>query len=225
MLMSDLLLKQIWTFAMPAPTSAAGPTATPTKRQRMARRFILAYPFGLILIALAISGLAMSGLAMSGLAVVGPSSAAEIALPQRPHLHLLGLAGVLLLANHIWLMTATELLRLKHGLQATPEEYAARGLDPAAVSSEAQTELTRHHNAHRNATENTVYFAFLALPFLLLSPPFWLTALWLLGFGLGRLGHAGAFLTGRAGWRGLFMSLSLTCLFGLAIWPLLTFFL
>lgn len=200
---------------MPAPSSAAGPTATPTKRQRMARRFILVYPFGLFLIAMAVTGLATTN---------GPI-AAEIALPQRPHLHLLSLAGVLLLANHVWLMTATELLRLKHGLQATPEEYAARGLDPAAVSPEAQTELTRHHNAHRNATENTVYFAFLALPFLLLSPPFWLTALWMAGFGLGRLGHAGAFLTGRAGWRGLFMSLSLTALFGLAIWPLLTLFL
>lgn len=215
MLISGLLNKQIWTFAMPAETSTASPTASPTKRQKMARRFILAYPFGLILIALGVTLLAATN---------GPT-ALQVALPQPLHLQLFSLASVLLLANHIWLMTTTELLRLKHGLQATPEEYAARGLDPTAVSAEAQTELTRRHNAHRNATENTVYFAVLAIPFLLLSPPVWLTALWMLGFGLGRLGHAGAFLTGRAGWRGLFMSLSLTALFGLAIWPLLTLFL
>ena len=174
-----------------------------TKDTRIAW-FILAYPFALIAIALVLNLLLFG---------VTP---AQLALPTRATLQMFSLAGLVLIATHIWLMTSTELTRLRHGLRATPEEWAEAGLTPDAVPDSSWRELERRHNAHRNATENTVYFALLALPFCLITPNPSAVAIWLLGFAIARLGHCASFLTGQAGWRGLFMSVGLTSLFGLA---------
>ena len=76
---------------------------------------------------------------------------------------------LLLVINHTVLMTTTELTRLKYDLKATPEEWAASDHNRADITAEAETELERQHNAHRNATENTVYFAMLAITLGLIS--------------------------------------------------------
>lgn len=140
---------------------------------------------------------------------------AEISLPTNAIVLALGLATLLLVINHSWLMTSTELTRLNYDLYATPEEWQASGHDPQNVSKIAADALARNHNAHRNATENTVYFVCAAFVFSLVSPPPIAALTWLIGFAVGRVGHAGAYLAGKDGVRGIFMSVSLVSLYGL----------
>jgi hypothetical protein len=52
--------------------------------------------------------------------------------------------------------------------------------------------------------------------FLLVSPPVLTSAVWILGFAVGRVGHTFGFLTGNTNLRGLFMSLSLVAMYGMA---------
>lgn len=165
---------------------------------------ILVYPFALMVAAAALN------LLLLGVAPL------HIALPEAPQLQPMLIAALMVLGGHVWLMTSTELTRLKYGLFATPEEWAARGLDPQNASLEGQRELERRHNAHRNLTENTVYFAIFAALFLLVTPSAMAGWVWPIGFAVGRLGHCYSYLSGRDGLRGLFMSLSLLSLFGVA---------
>jgi len=163
---------------------------------------IIAYPFALIVAAMIVNG------------VIGIASA-EIALPSRSVMAGLGVSAALLVANHIGLMTSTELTRLKYELHATPEEWAASGTSPKDASPEGVAELARRHNAHRNATENTVYFALVAALASMVTPSEVIMWLWAVGFAIGRVGHSFSYLTGRDGMRGIFMSVSLMSLFGL----------
>lgn len=165
---------------------------------------IIGYQPALLLVALAVT------VGVLGVTPVAP------ALPSTAVLGALGTAAVLLLANHIWLMTATELTRLKHDLSATPEEREAAGRTGTAIPPTAQEALDRCHNAHRNTTENAVYFVMLAGLAALITPTPIAMWLWCAGFGLARLGYSFAYLTARTGLRGLFMSLGLICLYGLA---------
>ncbi|MBG6206101.1 putative membrane protein YecN with MAPEG domain [Labrenzia sp. EL_126] len=165
---------------------------------------IKAYPVALILISLALN------LAVFGIATT------SIALPSHEILVSLVIAGLMLVLNHTWLMTSTELTRLKFNIRATPEEWKTSGFTREDVTQDGFAELERHHNAHRNATENTTLFVLLAFVFSLVSPPAMAAGFWLIGFALGRLGHTLSFLTGRSGARGLFMSLSLLSLYGMA---------
>ncbi|WFE92092.1 MAPEG family protein [Roseibium porphyridii] len=173
-------------------------------RQQRARMFILGYPFVLISFALVLNFFAFG---------VQP---VEIGLPSTGLLSAFVFSAALLLANHTWLMTATELTRVRFGLHATPEEWEASANAREDVPQVGWQELERHHNAHRNATENTVYFALLAAIFCLVSPPLAACWVWILGFAVGRCGHSRCYLTGRDGLRGLFMSVSLLSLYGLA---------
>ncbi len=91
-------------------------------------------------------------------------------------------------------MTTTELTRLRFNMHATPEKWKASGASPANVPADGWKELERRHNAHRNATENTVYFAILSGIFVLVSPPMLASAVWILGFAIARLGHTFSFL-------------------------------
>ena len=178
-------------------------------RERKFRRIILAYPLALIAVAV------LADLLWFGVGPLVPS------LPGAGVMAALIVAGALLLANHTWLMTSTELTRLHHKAHATPEEWSASGRRAADMTEEARAELDRRYNAHRNATENTVLFVLLAGVFALSSPP-WIAALvWIIGYGLARLGYSYAYLSGRDGLRGICMSLSLLPLYGMAGYLLL----
>ena len=173
------------------------------KRQRIAW-IILAYPFAMLLIAGALNLLAFG---------IVP---AVVSLPSASIVTALAIAAALLVINHAWHMTSTELTRLKFRLFATPEEWEKSATSPEDAASEGLRELARHHNAHRNTTENAVYFVLLAGVFVLVSPPGLAAYVWLPGFALARLGYTLSYLTGRDDLRGLFMSLSLIAMFGLA---------
>ncbi|WP_412555082.1 MAPEG family protein [Shimia sp. MIT1388] len=176
---------------------------TNSARIQRVRRIIIAYPFALIVAALLLNWL------------LGVSPAVP-ALPTKPVLIALTVSAIMLLANHVWLMTSTELTRLKFGLQATPEEWAKAGKVETEADPIGTREVKRHHDAHNNASENTLHFAILAPAMMLISPTESLAFIWMIGFALGRLGHAYAYLSGKDGLRGIFMSLSLVSLFGMA---------
>jgi len=120
-------------------------------------------------------------------------------------------------------MTTTELTRVRFRLFATPEEWAASGIRRADAPRAGLEELERRHNAHRNATENTVYFVFVALIFAFASPSSLAAHAWIVGFAVARLGYTFAYLAGNDSIRGVFMSLSLICLYGLASYPIIGF--
>lgn len=181
---------------------------TQSKKRKVAV-IILAYPNALVAVSLAINLFALG---------IRP---ALVALPSTDVLLALSLSVILLLITHTGLMTSTELTRLRHDMKATPEEWAASKTTRADILEIGWHELERHHNAHRNATENIVYFPLLALVFCLISPGSLAAWVWILGFALGRFGHASAYLMGWDGLRGVFMSVSLTALYGMAGYVLL----
>ena len=162
------------------------------------------YPVGLILLVVLVNGLVLG--------VEAPAAA----LPSNETLVVLIVAAALLLIDHTWLMTSTELVRVRNGMHSTPEEWAANGRRREDVPEQAWRELERRHNAHRNATENTVYFALLSALFVVASPAWTAALTWLLTFPLARLGYTYSYLSGKDGLRGLFMSLSLLALYGMA---------
>ncbi|MFY0660730.1 MAG: MAPEG family protein [Shimia sp.] len=172
-------------------------------RVRRVRRIIILYPFALIVAAIVLN-------LLIGVAPTVP------AVPSKPILVAFTISGLLLLANHVWLMTSTELTRLKYGLQATPEEWAKAGKLETDADPSGTREVKRHHDAHNNASENTLYFAILAPAMMLISPSKSLAFIWMIGFAFGRLGHAYSYLSGKDGLRGIFMSLSLVSLFGMS---------
>ncbi len=81
---------------------------------------------------------------------------------------------------------------------------------------EGLRELERRHNTHRNTTENTIYFILLVLVFVLVSPTTVAAQAWIVGFAVARLGYTYSYLAGKDGARGLFMSLSLLAMYGIA---------
>lgn len=174
------------------------------KRKRKFAMIITAYPLVLILIGLLVN-----------LFIFGVAPAV-IALPSHGVIVAMIFSAALLLANHIALMTRTELTRLKYNLHATPEEWAASDTAKSEASALGLQELERHHNAHTNATENTVYFGILAGLICIVSPVALAAQIWSIGFALGRLGHALSYLAGHDGLRGVFMSVSLASLYGMA---------
>lgn len=140
----------------------------------------------------------------------------QMALPSRNLFVTLIISSILLLINHSWLMTTTELTRLNYKMYASPEEWDEAGARKEDVSNDGWVELDRRHNAHRNATENTVYFGLLALMICFVTPVEFAAQIWITGFAIGRLGYTFSALGGNAGLRGIFMSISLLSLYGLA---------
>lgn len=174
------------------------------KRERKFTIIILGYPVALIL-----GGLLLNLLAFG----VSPI---EIALPTKTIILPLIITATLLVINHTWLMNSTEITRMKHHMYASREEWKEAGVRREDVSDEGWLELERRHNSHRNATENTVYFAILASILCLVTPSILAAYVWILGFGVGRLGYTYASLQGRANLRGFFMSISLVAMYGMA---------
>jgi len=139
-----------------------------------------------------------------------------ISLPSKAHISAFVIAAVLLTINHTWIMTATEIIRTKYKIHSTPEEWNKSGSSESDVIDEGVRELKRCHDTHLNTTENTVYFALLGLPFIVVSPPDLAAGIWLVGYAVARLGYTYGFLYGKDGVRGLFMSLSLLAMYGMA---------
>lgn len=186
-----------------------------TDRDKRIRKFTLiikAYPIVLVLMGVAVNMLAFG------------VSAPALALPSREILAALIVSGVLLVLNHTWLMTATELTRLRHTMYATHEEWAQNGVRKEDVDEQGWIELERHHNAHRNATENTVYFVLLAPILCLISPSTLVAQTWLIGFAIARLGYTLGALRPMAGLRQAAMSFSLLALYGLTSYLVLSLF-
>ena len=139
-----------------------------------------------------------------------------VALPSSECIHALVVSAVLLVVNHTWLMTTTELTRVRFSMYATPEQWVANGTSLQDMPELGSRELERRHNTHRNTTENVVYFIFLALILVLISPTTIAAQVWIFGFPLARLGYTYSYLTGKDDIRGIFMSLSLLATYGMA---------
>lgn len=180
---------------------------TLTEKQKRGLWIVTLYPVAVFVVALL-------------LALILPSTAGEGELSYSTVLATV-VAALILLINHLALMTATERCRVCFNLFATPEEWQAANAEPEQASSLAKQELQRTHNAHRNATENTVPFAVLLVPFLMLNPPAITAWVWLMLFSVGRLGHGWSFLFAKDNLRGLFMTLSLLGLCGMSATMLL----
>ncbi len=173
-------------------------------RQRNLALIISAYPLVIMLVSIAINWFAFG---------VNP---ATVQMPQTALFHAMAIACTLLILNHAWLMTVTELTRLRYKISATPEEWKQSGNSPEDVDEKGWLELKRCHNAHRNTTENTIYFVFVALVSAFLDPALLAAQFWMIGFAVARLGYSFCYLRAATGGRGLFMPLSLLSLFGLA---------
>ena len=152
---------------------------------------------------------------IANLLVFGVSPAA-ITLPSAASINALIVAAILLTINHTWLMTATALTRTRFNIHSTPGEWAASGTSPGDVSKEGLGELERNHNAHRNTTENVLYFILLASILALVSPSDLAAQVWIVGYALSRLGYTNGYQSGRDGARYIFMSLSLLAMYGIA---------
>ncbi|MGB1213410.1 MAG: MAPEG family protein [Pikeienuella sp.] len=178
-----------------------------TAKDQRIRKFTLiitGYPVALIAVALAINYFAFG---------IQPL---HVALPSNEVVTALVVAAISLLLNHTWLMTTTELTRLNYDMHASHEEWKEAGARKEDVPKRGWVELERRHNAHRNATENTVYFGLLALTISIASPSILAAQVWIIGFAVSRLGYTYSALRGRSGLRGIFMSVSLLSLYGLA---------
>lgn len=165
---------------------------------------VTAYPFVLILIATLINVFVFG---------VDPI---VVAMPNLESIHALIVAIIILLINHTWIMNSTELARARYGLHSNAEEWAASNTDPALAPQEGIDEVDTRLNAHRNTTENTVYFVFLSLVFVTASPPVLAIWAWVVGYPVARVGYTYSYLHRKVDLRGLFMSLSLLAMYGMA---------
>ncbi len=83
------------------------------KRQWRTMTMVKAYPLGLLLIGIVLN-----------LFVFGVNPSA-VDLPSAECIRALVIAAVLLVINHTWIMTTTELTRVRFKMYSTPEEWAA----------------------------------------------------------------------------------------------------
>ncbi len=174
-----------------------------------AMKIIIAYPFGVLCISILLNLLLLD------------INSIKVSMPSTPITYAIAITAVLFVINHSWLMTATELVRVKYRLYATPEEWQASGSRSDTISQTAKQELDRTHNAHRNTTENTVYFLLLLIPFVFSTPPENTVYIWTIGFALARLGYTYSYLYGKDNLRGAFMTLSLIAMYGVASYLML----
>lgn len=165
---------------------------------------ITLYPFVLILITLGVNFFILD---------INPIL---VALPNTSQIQAFTIAVLLLIINHTWLMTTTELTRVEFNMFATPEERDKNNVTAEDAPIEGVREIEKRHNAHRNTTENTIYFIALAFILLLVSASKLSTWIWCLSFPLARLGYTYSYISGNESLRGLFMSISLLVLYGIS---------
>ena len=193
-------------------TSHAKPPAGSDPNKKRTARIVTLYPLVTLLISVLINYFAFG---INQIVVSVPSI--EIVTS-------LAIAVALLVINHTCLMTSTELVRVRYGLRATPEDGNQAEDSPIEPSREALQALERRHSAHRNTTENIVYFALLVGVFILISPPTLCAQIWIIGFALSRLGHTYSYLAGNSDLRGIFMTLSLVAMYGMTSYIALSIF-
>lgn len=157
---------------------------------------IKVYPFGVLALALALN-------LLFGISEV------HITNPSKELIGLLSLAAIILVLNHSWIMTVTELTRNRFKIFASPEEWIKSGYKKADISEIGTFEIDRCLNTHRNTTENTLYYILLAVVFIFVSPNIIVVYVWLLLFPIARLGYTYCYFSGRDNIRGVFMSLTL----------------
>ncbi len=186
--------------------------ANEKKAQNRTMAIVVVYPFAILAASIALNFFAFG---------VNPFTAA---FPSIELITALVIAVVLLIINHTWLMTATELTRVRFKLYSTPEEWEASGKNAEDASVEGVRELKRHHDTHLNTTENIVYYIILAVLFVFASPPNIAAQVWIVGFAAARLGYTYSFLSGKDNARGLFMTLSLLPMFGMASYLVISLF-
>lgn len=147
-----------------------------------------------------------------------------VELPTIEIIQILSISAALLVFNHSWIMTATELTRFRFNIFASPEEWKSSGKSKTSISEASQFEIDRHLNTHRNTTENLVYYLFLAMIFSFTSPEFLSASMWLLMFPLARLGYTYCYFRGKDNLRGIFMSLALLSIYGLVSYLIINLF-
>lgn len=179
-------------------------TNTPESKKRMGIIIVMAYPLVILLVSIFIN-----------VYVLGINTGV-VGLPSLAGMKALVIAAALLLVNHTWIMTSTELVRARFMLFATPEEREASTSKQDEVSEPGTIELDRRHAVHRNTSENVIYFVFLAILFSLSSPTDLTLHVWLLGYPISRLGYTYSYFTRNTGLRGLFMTLGLLAMYGMA---------
>jgi uncharacterized MAPEG superfamily protein len=173
-------------------------------RKQRTRWIVISYPIVVLLI---------SGLINLLVLDVNPM---VVATPSKDCIVALTITAALLVFNHTWLMTSTELTRVRYTMFATPEDQAASGVDDGEASEQGVKALERRYNAHRNTTENTAIFCLLAPVFVLISPAVLAVYVWIVAFGIARIGYTWSYLAGNVQARGLFMSLGLLATYGMA---------
>ncbi len=161
------------------------------------------YPFGVLLLSI-------------GLNFSFGIEPLQASIPSTELLGLLSFSAILLVINHSWIMTATELTRNRFKIFASPEEQVSNDISESGITEKGRSEIERHLNTHRNTTENIVYYIFLALIFILVSPSQLAAWVWILAFPLARLGYTYSYFMGNDSVRGIFMSLTLLSVYGIS---------
>jgi len=174
------------------------------KRYQRILKIVVGYPFALLIIAIALN------------IFVWGVKPLIISLPTIEFIRALIIATALLIINHSWLMTATEIVRSRYKVFSTPEEWATNKVKLEDASEEGIRELKRCHDTHLNNTENIIYYVLLCIIFILCSPPTLVADILIIGYAASRIGYTYSFLYGKDGARGLFMSLSLLAMYCMA---------
>lgn len=164
---------------------------------------IKAYPFGVLVLAIVLNF-------MFGIEAINVSN------PSTELIGLISCAALILVFNHSWIMTVTELTRNRFQIFASPEEWVSKGLSKSDISEKGSFEIERCLNTHRNTTENVVYYILLLAVFSFVSPGQLAAWAWILMFPLARLGYTYSYFKGNDNIRGLFMSLTLLSVYGMA---------
>ena len=164
---------------------------------------IKVYPFGVLVLAIALN-------LMFGIEPI------QISNPSRELLGLISCAIIILVINHSWIMTVTELTRNRYKIFASPEEWISSGYKKSDISEKGSFEIERCLNTHRNTTENIVYYILFLFVFSWVTPGQLAAWAWVLVFPISRLGYTYSYFTGNDNTRGIFMSLTLLSVYGIA---------
>jgi hypothetical protein len=164
---------------------------------------IKAYPFGVLVLAIIANF-------MFGIEPI------QILIPSNEIIGLLSSSAIILVINHSWIMTVTELTRNRFKIFSSPEEWSSSEYNKSDISEKGNFEIERCLNTHRNTTENVVYYVLFSVIFSFVSPNQITAWVWLLMFPISRLGYTYSYFTGNDNVRGVFMSLTLLSMYGMA---------
>ncbi|MEW6992594.1 MAPEG family protein [Colwelliaceae bacterium 6441] len=171
---------------------------------------IKAYPYGVLVLAIGLNF-------MFGIEPV------QISTPSKELFGIISISAIILVINHSWIMTVTELTRNRYKIFASPEEWLSNGCKKQDVTDKGSFEIERCLNTHRNTTENSIYYVLFVFVFSFVTPSQLAAWAWILVFPISRLGYTYSYLTGKDNIRGVFMSLTLLSVYGIASYLALGF--